>query len=62
MYYGQAIMCIGKFAILHAILVVHIILCSTVTTCAKIRKVEKGKKIIAEKDKQISPLQGSYFD
>jgi hypothetical protein len=46
LYYGQAIMSIGKFAILHAILVVRIVLCSNVTTYAKIRKVEKGKKIV----------------
>jgi len=46
-------MCIGKFAILHAIFVVHIILCSTATTYAKIRKVEKGKKIIVEEEKQF---------
>jgi hypothetical protein len=51
-------MCIGKFAILHAILVVRIVLCSTVTTYAKIRKVEKGKKIVVEEEKQFHLLKG----
>jgi hypothetical protein len=43
----------GKFAILHVILVVCIVLCSTMTTYAKIRKVEKGKKIVVEEENQF---------
>jgi hypothetical protein len=46
-------MCIGKFAILHVILVVHIVLCNTMTTYAKIRKGEKGKKIVVEEENQF---------
>ncbi len=53
MYYGQAVMCIGKFAILHVILVVRIVLCSTMITYAKIRKLDKGKKIVVEEDNQF---------
>jgi hypothetical protein len=46
-------MCIGKFAILHVILVVRIVLCSTMITYAKIRKVEKGKEIVVEEENQF---------
>jgi hypothetical protein len=46
-------MCIGKFVILHAILVVRIVFCSTMTTYAKIRKVEKEKKIVVKEENQF---------
>ncbi len=42
-----------KICHLHVILVVLIILCSTMTTYAKIRKVEKGKKIVVEEENQF---------
>jgi hypothetical protein len=44
-------MCTGKFAILHVIPVVRIVFCTNVTTSTKIRKVQKGEKIVVKEKK-----------